>query len=205
MIQDFFDKVYVINLETSTDRLELITEKAQRAGVEFERWEAVPGSSDRVSFNEEDKTEGWNENAYGLTLTTIDILEDAKQKGYNNVFILEDDANFTTNLNNVLSKIMRKIPEDWDFIHLNANHQKRPDHIAPVTTKITRAICCQAYGISSNMYDIYLDRLKTFSKPIDEHTADLHEERGNSYAPSANIVYHVSNLESTIREEIVNY
>ena len=175
MLNEYFDKVYAINLDSSTERLATLTEGCEALGIEFERVSAVSGEDPRTRMWKKKMTEGWNRNAKGLTLTTIGILEDALTKGYESIFILEDDARFVKNFNSLLEKTMRRLPEDWDFVLLNSNHQIPPKQVAPCLAKIERSICCQAYGINRKVMETYLKRLKKMSKPIDEHTADLHQ------------------------------
>ena len=40
------------------------------------------------------KYEGWTQGAAGLVYTTINIIKDAKEKGYKSIMIMEDDIVF---------------------------------------------------------------------------------------------------------------
>ena len=91
MLNEFFDKVYVINLADAEDRLEDFTKEAVRTGIEFTRVEAIPGSDESVVMNGIEG-EGWNRNAAALAKTTLNIIKDAKLKGYKKIFIFEDDS-----------------------------------------------------------------------------------------------------------------
>lgn len=202
MVNRFFDKVFLINLDDAKDRMESVRKECETAGIDFERISSVKGKD--VAFLGEE-TEGWGKNALGLTLTTIGIIKRAKKEGLKRIFILEDDAKFSFNFKRASANFLTKVPENWGFISFNCFHLEDPEYVAHGVCRINRALCCQAYGISEAMYDSYIERLEMQSKPIDEHTADLHEELKNSYCPSCNIVYHVKNKYSTLREKVVNY
>jgi len=206
-LNDFFDKVYVINLDADTERLATATSELGRVEVAFERIAAMSGEDvpEENKIPEEEQIHGWNDNAVALTLKTIEILEDAKANGYEKIFIFEDDVRCTTNFQGLFGALVDNLPEEWDFIHLNANNIEKPEHIAPCVVKLKRAICCQAYGIHQDVYDVYLEKLRGMTKPIDEHTADIHGEREKSYGCSVNAVYHVGYQYSSLRNQIVNY
>ena len=97
------------------------------------------------------------------------------------------------------------LPDDWDFIHLNVTNETEPLWISNCLIKLGGAWCCQAYGINSSMYDIYISELDKHMMPIDEITRNLHKSRGNSYATLPSIVVHHEGNYSTLRERNVEY
>ena len=209
LIQDVFDHIYLINVPTQTDRLEAVKAELEEHDI-YDKVEIVSAMtgldvSDEFKVPEDDKTDGWNNNAVALSLTTARIIKDAKAKGYKNIFIFEDDAKLTKNFCMLFNNVWESLPKNFDFLHLNANHFKQSKYFKPYLKKITYAWCCQAYGISAHMYDIYLEELEKCLIPIDQITGRLHETRDNSYSSSVNIVYHQENQYSTLRGKIVNY
>lgn len=205
MINEFFDKVYLINLPTATDRLSAATENCAKVDIEFELVEAIHGSDERVIMNTEAYA-GWNRNAAALGLTTLNLVKDAREKRYKNIFIMEDDINFTPhNFNDTLNKAIENLPDNWDFFHLNVTNKHPSEWVAPGLVRLGGAWCCQAYGINHKVYDRYISELEKFILPIDELTLKIHKSRKRSYASSPNIVVHHPGNYSTLREEIVNY
>lgn len=205
MLNEFFDKVYLINLPQSTDRLERAIINCERVGVEFELVSAIDGTNEEVIINGK-QHEGWNKNAAALSLTTLNIIKNAKEKGYKNIFIMEDDVDFIQNrFNLILTRALSGLPEDWDFFHLNVTNETEPLWVSNCLIKLGGAWCCQAYGINSSMYDIYISELDKHMMPIDEITRDLHKSRGNSYATIPSIVVHHEGNYSTLRERNVEY
>jgi GR25 family glycosyltransferase involved in LPS biosynthesis len=205
MINDYFDKVLLINLPSATDRLKKAEENCDKVGIKFERWEATSGKEDFIVMNKE-AYQGWNRNASALAYTTLKIVEKAKQEGWKNVFIMEDDVDFiSSNFNSILKTAMEGLPEKWDFFHLNVTNQYSSKWVAPCLHRLKGAWCCQAYAINSHMYDRYILELKKFDMPIDNITLNLHKERMNSYSTMPNIVVHNPGQYSTLRETLVDY
>lgn len=201
MTNTLFDHVYMINLDDQVERYESAKAECEKHNIVFERISAIKGS-DSLPFNGV-PSEGWNTNAAGLCMTTINIIEDAKAKGYKKILILEDDVRFLSNYDMLISNL-KGAPEDWEFLNLASNHKIMPTYYAQGLYTLSGAICCQAYGVSDKMYDVYLAELRKYAKPIDEVAAELHK-RGKSYCSIVNLVYHEKNKYSTLREKIVNY
>ena len=102
-------KTFVINLETSKDRLTDITERTKKANIEFERWAAIDG---RIMDHNQLKTMGlstWSLNnvdknkkgALGCFLSHKNLWKHIEKQSYDNdnVFlILEDDVVFSDNV-----------------------------------------------------------------------------------------------------------
>ena len=205
MLNEFFDKAYLINLPQSTDRLKRAIINCERVGIEFELIEAIDGTNEEVIINGK-QHEGWNKNAAALSLTTLKIIKDAKEKGYKNIFIMEDDIDFIkSKFNLILTRALSALPEDWDFFHLNVKNETKPLWVSNCLIKLGGAWCCQAYGVNSSMYDIYISELDKCIMPIDEITKNLHKSRGKSYATLPSIVVHHRGNFSTLREKNVEY
>jgi GR25 family glycosyltransferase involved in LPS biosynthesis len=205
MINEFFDKVYLINLPSATDRLSAATENCAKVGIEFEVVEAISGDNEKVVMNSKGHV-GWNMNAAALGLTTLNIIKDAKEKGYKNIFIMEDDVDFINfNFNEILAKALRGLPNDWDFFHLNVANEYPAKWVSTCLVRLGGAWCCQAYGVNSTMYDRYITELEKCIMPIDEVTLKLHKLRKKSYATSPCIVIHHEGNYSTLREQEVDY
>ena len=205
MLNKFFDKVYLINLPTETDRLAKAIENCERVGIEFELVPAIHGTSEEVVINSEPCT-GWNRNAAALGLTTLKLVKDAKEKGYKNIFIMEDDVDFIEhNFSTIFNKAIEGLPEDWDFFHLNVTNEYPTEWVSSCLLRLGGAWCCQAYGINSTIYDEYISELEKFMIPIDNITLNLHKSRRKSYCTIPSVVIHHKGNYSTLREAEVAY
>jgi GR25 family glycosyltransferase involved in LPS biosynthesis len=214
MINEIVDKVYVINTKSAVLRMSEVKIELERNNILFERVEAIP--LDKVVLPSEENKGlnwdkwGWNECAVSLLETTCKIIEDAKSKNYKRILIFEDDAYINDeNLNLVLPGIKQLIEneKEWHFIHLNYSNTNsfKFTNYQYINRLNKGCLCCQAYFINHQIYDIYLDKLKEKKKPIDETTRELHTFYKKSFVPSIIPVDHIKNKYSTIRGKEVPY
>lgn len=212
MINQLVDKVYVINTKNAVARMGEVSLELIRNGISFERVEAIP--LDKVTLPEDrgpnwDKW-GWNICAVSLLETTCKIIEDAKAQKYKRILIFEDDAYIDDEkLNLVLPGIKHLIETErnWHFIHLNYSNTNsfKFTNYQYINRLNKGCLCCQAYFINHQIYDIYLEKLREKKQPIDETTKEIHTLYKKSFVPSFIVVNHIKNRYSTIRRKEVPY
>lgn len=116
----FFDAAYVINLEHRTDRWNSITKMANDAGLNLNRWNAVNAKDidlDRDRLGKRVK----HLSAIGCWKSHITLYEHAIEQGYENILVLEDDADFSPDLYNQISSLFDTFDfKDFDVIYLGA-------------------------------------------------------------------------------------
>jgi len=81
-VNDFFDKVIVINLDRRTDRLEKIDSQLKELGIQYKRFSAVDGKKLDID---------------PVLAGTMSHLQVMKQVSGQRVLILEDDAQESIN------------------------------------------------------------------------------------------------------------
>ena len=125
---------FVVNLETRPDNLELIKKEMDYIGWEFEKFNAV------------------NRNSYmGCTLSHLEIIKIAKERGYDRVMVIEDDCVFMPYAKSLLDDIEKQI-EGIEFGVFN------------ITPTLNRKLN------SSDKYDLLLDI--TNLPPKEEHHSE---------------------------------
>jgi GR25 family glycosyltransferase involved in LPS biosynthesis len=114
-LNDFFSKIYCINLDRRTDRYAECLIEFKKMNIEVERFSGVDGKAINVGV-------GWNigrtVGAHGLLLTHIKIIEEAIKNEYNNILILEDDVKFIDNFYEKFDNKITELPNDWDLLYL---------------------------------------------------------------------------------------
>jgi len=212
MINNLVDKVYVINTRGAKLRMVEVTKELQRNNIQFQRVEAIP--LDQVTLPENKSSDwdkhGWNICAISLLETTCQIIQEAKKNNYQIILIFEDDAFIDDERMKLILPGIKQLIEtekEWHFIHLNYSGTKSfkfTDY--PYIYRLDRGcLCCQAYFINYQVYDIYLKKLMEKKKPIDEKTREIHTFYKKSFVPSIPPVYHKKNKYSTIRRKNVPY
>jgi GR25 family glycosyltransferase involved in LPS biosynthesis len=172
-INEYFDKVVVINLDKRTDRLEKISKQLDELGIVFERFSAIDGTGkDPITAGTMSHTQVWK-----------------KYEGLK-VLVLEDDALFVDNFNEKFAEVMQTLPSDWDIFYLGAL-------VAPTTGKIVKvnehwykqvvSTGTQAYCLKPSKMDYFYNRLKDYEWYIDIGLR-LEAVSNNCYITQPNLV-----------------
>lgn len=132
---------FYINLESRKDRLKEVEEELVKIGVVGERFNAIQTKS----------------GAIGCYLSHIKCLEMAKERGYEQVFICEDDIQFLDPALFIqnLTKFYENDEIMWDMLMIGGNVVK---HI-PVTDYCSRVLDVQTtlgYVVKKEFYDTLL-------------------------------------------------
>jgi len=122
-INEYFDNVYVLNLDRSKDRLKSISAQLDHFKIDFERFRAIDGndiSDAEYDFSNFKQGQGMLENKYALAClrSHIEIVKDAKSKGYRKILVLEDDVMLDPDFNLRIQSI-KKIP-NWKLLYFGA-------------------------------------------------------------------------------------
>lgn len=114
ILNQFFDKIYVITMENSI-RIPRMIERLQ--GVEYEFFYGINGATlDKTPYIEmgSKQTRG----QLGCTLSHLKLYEKiVSENKFDKICILEDDAVFTDNIN-ILDTYIKQLPNDWGMLYL---------------------------------------------------------------------------------------
>jgi glycosyltransferase involved in cell wall biosynthesis/GR25 family glycosyltransferase involved in LPS biosynthesis len=144
MLNDYFDQIYLVNLEHKVqDRLTVANHLSQN-GVKFKLFNAVNGYQGAVleQFNEYKKKpiaslkryaefnhlEQRRNNhliesagAFGYIHTYLKILKDAKENNYSRFLILEDDILLSNHFEEKFKSFINSISDDWKVLQFGAS------------------------------------------------------------------------------------
>lgn len=172
-INEYFDKVVVINLDKRVDRLEKITEQLNDLGITFERFSAIDGTGKNpIIAGRDSHVEVW------------------KQNLGKKVLILEDDAYFVEGFQERFDEIIQTLPEDWDVFYLGALIDKMTGKVIKVNNDWYRQIVStgtQAYCLHPDMMQYFIDRIEIYDGYIDVGLRILAEDT-NAYITQPNLV-----------------
>lgn len=169
-IQDFVDGGFYINLDHRKDKNEVMVNQLKDLGLDefVERFSAV-AAFDTIDYRVTD-----NDKMFLLGKATSQshktIIQIAKDRGYKNVLILEDDALFyenTKSLEIIESALdeLNKVDE-WDVFFLGANlHDKELNLQSEHLIKCDCCISSHAYILNEKCFDKILNN--GFDKPFD--------------------------------------
>jgi glycosyl transferase family 25 len=136
-----------INLESRKDRLEHVTTELNKIGVKGERFNAIKTKTGSV----------------GCTMSHIRCIEIAKERGYEEVFICEDDITFLDPelFKNSLNEFYENDEIMWDMLIICGNNVPP---FCKVTDYCCRVFYCQTttgYIIKKHYYDTLLANYKS--------------------------------------------
>ncbi len=194
MLNKYFDKIYLINLDKRTDRLEKCNEEFAKINSTFTRIPAIDGSKLKIKLDNQDGKVRWNKGAYALAKTTVNLLEDAIDNNYERILIFEDDIEFSPLFDIVADDFFKIMPEKYDLAFLGITHTGYPSMYNTHWDRVRSAFSCHAYSVGKHMLGTYKKMLEELENPIDYYTNLIIGGRQNSFATHKKLVYQVSGI-----------
>jgi GR25 family glycosyltransferase involved in LPS biosynthesis len=149
-LNEYFDKIYCINLDRRTDRWEECQKIFSKHNLEVERFSAVDGSVENYGL-------GYPyDNELAGAISHTKVVEKAKKFSLKKVLILEDDVDFIENLNEVFSQNIDKVPSDWEGLLFGGNHVGGFHPINNNVVKVGRSYALHAYALNDKSYDFVI-------------------------------------------------
>lgn len=167
MVNDFFEKVYVINLDSRPDRLAIADCFLKEQGIKYERFPAIKDDN----------------GIKGLILTMIKLFRHCMDAGYKNVLVLEDDVQFLVpNVNAFLNEVLPQLPTDYLTFHLGLNLLTTPTRISQNILRVNQSYSTHAIAYSREAMVIVLNELQQKELlPYDIYMRDNIQIHGRSY------------------------
>jgi GR25 family glycosyltransferase involved in LPS biosynthesis len=162
-INKYFDNIYVLNLDRRPDRYENIKYNLDKLDIKVERFSAIDGDDikdDEYNFSNFKQGYGMIENKYalGCLRSHIEIIKDAKSKGYKRILIFEDDVLINSDIKIHFQKI-RNI-DNWKLLYLGASQYNWDIDFIEDFYYSRKTLGCFAYAIDESMYDEILETNK---------------------------------------------
>ncbi len=116
---DYFDQIYIINLEFRKDRLAEMSAEFGKIGIDFHHPKINVFKAIRPESFEDWPTQG----AKGCYLSHIAVLKDARKNGYERIIVLEDDVNFVQYFNILMDETIQQLKKTtengkpWDIFY----------------------------------------------------------------------------------------
>ena len=153
----FIEKIFYINLDKRTDRREQIESELAKMGLEGERY---PGISTPWS------------GIIGCGYSHLNVLKLAKERGYRNVLILEDDFEFVVSKEKMEESLEQLFgfTNDYDVLMISYIIQKSEEVVgSPFIRKIIDGQTASGYIVNQKYYDVLIN-LYEWAIPLLEST-----------------------------------
>jgi len=190
-LNSYIDNIYIIHLDKRVDREEGYfdnkgefckgyKEQLDDLNTKYEVFTAIDGSQLDIKIDNP-KEIRWNKGSYALCLTTIKILEDAIEKGYENILILEDDVCFHPIFDINIEEYMERVPKKWDILFLGYTSTGFESPFNSHWKLLNSAFSCHAYCLNKHIIPLYKKLLERLDNPIDLYTNKIIASRGCSF------------------------
>ena len=173
-VNEYFDRVVVINLDRRPDRMEILGPQLDELGIQYERFSAIDGKKRGISP------------VLAGKLSHVEVLKG--QNGHK-VLILEDDAHFVDGFNEKFSRVTETLPWNWDIFYLGV--------LLGTTGKLERynnhwhrqvvSTGTQAYCVNPNKVDYFIQKQLEWDGFVDVCYRVLASET-NAYVTQPNLV-----------------
>ena len=172
-LNDYFDKIYCINLDDRKDRMVDAEKQFHKHDLSVERVPAIKGSNMNLDFPPEIK-----EGAVGCALSQLFTLKFAKQVNARTFLLIEDDIEFDEDLNDKFDKYYSEVPKDWDMLYLGGQHFHGMNltQVSEHIFKCEYTLAAHSVAFKHTVYDRFIDKLIDITKPCDVHYAESHKE-----------------------------
>jgi len=180
----YFDAAYLINLNRRSDRLRESEAELQKYNIcGVERVEAVDGKTlpphNKISLG-----------ALGLYHTHWQIIKYAKEQGFKNVLILEDDIELRPQILQ-FDEYMQSVPEPYALVYCGAHHIQQPIKISDKIVKNVQAFTTHAIGIHSRIFDRILkdfENIGNMDFQVDLYYSEIIQKEYDTYSFFPNVI-----------------
>lgn len=148
----FVDRIFYINLEHRNDRKEQIETEIRK----FDPYLEITERFDAINVKPA-SIRGTN-GAIGCSMSHCKIVQIAKERGYKNILILEDDFQFIAEKERLLNnlRIFYENIDNFHLILLGTNCAKFYDTQYPDIYKVSNSQTASGYIINNSVYDDFL-------------------------------------------------
>lgn len=189
ILNSFFDRIVLINLARRKDRLERFTARAASVGLQFERFEAIDATTERMTPPQ------------ACAASHREVVTQAKADGVGRLLIFEDDAIFVEKFEAACEVVLSMVPSDWQMLYLGS----WPHSVIPVNKLVARTegtICTHAFGFKSDVFDLVIES-SLGPTPIDNELSIRHGSI-RTYMAHPSIVFQEPGF-SDIRQHETDY
>lgn len=192
-INEYFDKIYVLNLHKRSDRWIDIDRRLKRFGIEFERFGATDGSVIKPIWEKFQNQYFTTPNYLACAISHLSIYKDAVSKDYSKILIIEDDVLINQNIHQIFDNT--EIPEWEDVFYLGYiplsddlsmwTYQVVNEYISERIFRPKNLWGLYAYGLTNNMMKELLNLYdNSFPMEIDRYLVDYIQPRKGSIGMS---------------------
>ena len=169
-INEYFDKIYCINLNHRSDRWDNCSLQFKKNGLKVDRFEAINGK-ELVPNG----LNGLMSGEIGVIRSNYNVIKNAKDNGYKNIIIFEDDVELCDDFTIRFESLFDSVPKDWGFLYLGGNHVGGLTIVNENVSRLRHSYAIHAICINEQVYDHILEILPNEKEQVDVTYAKLQQ------------------------------
>jgi GR25 family glycosyltransferase involved in LPS biosynthesis len=202
---EYFDKVFLINLDKRKDRLDRCNDIFEKNNVKdlVERFPGiVPDPSDDIPYTKD--TEKIKVPLYGCLLSHVNIIKKAKAEGLKSILVFEDDVDFI-NIESIEKSVDQLKNREWSLFYLGANTHVPLEKVDENLLILKKGYATHAVAYHESFYDYFIESFEQKKiHIIDVWLSDFGQENFKSYCTFPITAVQVSN-HSDIHDAFADY
>ena len=194
----YMDKIFIVNLKHREDRKKkILTELQLNNIINYEFFNAIRPNIEEVNnwnnsycshFDNSNKNlENYKIGSLGCLLSHYNIIKLSLERDYNKIMILEDDAYFKSDYNDI-EKYSETLG-NYDMLYLSGSHLGKKQIINNNIIKIEGTYTTTGYIINRGAMEYLVDNITGYSKEIDVFYAEEIQPRFNCYCTIPHIIH----------------
>ncbi|MGD0856549.1 MAG: glycosyltransferase family 25 protein, partial [Dehalococcoidia bacterium] len=169
-LHEYFDRTYLINLDSRKDRLEESLIECNKYGIKFERFRACDGQQEMGDITPAEASgmlpRHWNKGSAGLCVSTITILKQCQKDKLDTVLIMEDDVHFNPKIYDILDDAMKQVPEQWESIFFGLNDFESIS-VSKNVNLIKSGYAAHCFALKKDVFQFIIESLSAMNNPSD--------------------------------------
>jgi GR25 family glycosyltransferase involved in LPS biosynthesis len=183
-LNDYFEKIYLINLDSRPDRFEKADQELKKADIKYSRYPAKSITYEDINLKYcklfENKEKKYIAGACGCRLSHLSIILEAKKNKYKNILIFEDDVKISPDIHEVFYSGLQQLKDEgfnFDMLYFGGWYQHGgyykngskwyQEYIGPNVLKLKGAMTTLAYALNESVYDFILKNALISGREID--------------------------------------
>ena len=185
LVDQFFDRVYYINLDKDTRRNQHMLDTFKQFNIK--KYTRIPGVIiDHKDVNPlfyrnmlEKSDERYYNGSLGCRAAHLHAILDAKHNKYERILLLEDDINFHIDPNDLIAGNINNITDYWDFLYFGGLEEMMFRG---------QIILAHAIGISYKIFDDIIMMAESSGMEIDNFYGKIMQQMSHNHRHGGQIV-----------------
>lgn len=208
-LDQIVDRIFIINLKRREDRWKNITEQLSKNNItNYERFDAVEYNFQDIPTSHYNNmnlsyprsincdVDKYRVGACGCKSSHVEIMRIAKERGYKRIAVIEDDAEFINNI--------EEVPEDFDMLMLAGTFYSKDQPISKHLYRIPFCLTTLGYIINSHMFDMIIEHAEKSGVEIDVFYRSYIHTRGKTFMHNPHVLGSLSDFSDVIHQK-TNY